>query len=69
MDLENIMISEMSEKDKYCMISLYKESKKIKQTNEYNKKEADTENNQWLPVRREEEQYRSWEVGGINYWV
>ena len=40
MDLENIMISEMSEKDKYCMISLYKESKKIKQTNEYNKKET-----------------------------
>ena len=40
MDLENIMISDTSEKDKYCMISLYKESKKIKLTNEYNKKET-----------------------------
>ena len=36
MDLENIMISDMSEKDKYCMISLYKESKKIKKTSECN---------------------------------
>ena len=43
MDLEGIMFSEMSEKDKYCMISLICGILKIQQTNEYNKKEADTE--------------------------
>ena len=43
MDLEGIMFSEMSVKDKYCMISLICGILKIQQTNEYNKKEADTE--------------------------
>ena len=40
MDLEGTMLSEISqtEKDKYCMISLNVESKKIKQTSECNKK-------------------------------
>ena len=40
MDLEGIMLSEISqtEKNKYCMISLYVESKKIQQTSECNKK-------------------------------
>ena len=31
------------EKDKYCMISLTYEIKKIQQTSEYNKKEADSQ--------------------------
>ena len=35
MDLENIMLSEVSQKDKDCMISLICEIKKNK-TNEYN---------------------------------
>ena len=40
MYLEGIMLSEISqtEKNKYCMISLYVESKKIQQTSECNKK-------------------------------
>ena len=40
MDLEGIMLSEISqtEKDKYCMISL-----NLKNTNEYNKKETDSQ--------------------------
>ena len=44
MDLEGIMLSEISqaEKDKYCMISLMC-GKKIQQTSEYNKKEADSQ--------------------------
>ena len=43
MDLEGIMLSEMSqtEKDKYCMIALVCEISKIQQTSEYNQKEAD----------------------------
>ena len=43
MDLEGIMLSEVSqmEKNKYCMILLILESKVIQQTREYNKKEAD----------------------------
>ena len=43
MDLEGIMLSEVSqmEKNKYCMILLILESKVIQQTSEYNKKEAD----------------------------
>ena len=32
-------------KDRYCMILLICGIKNIQQTNEYNKKEADTENN------------------------
>ena len=43
MDLEGIIISEISqtEKDKYCMRSLKCESK-TKQTDEYNKKETNS---------------------------
>ena len=45
MDLEGIMLSEISqtEKDKYCMTSLICGSYKIQQTSEYNKKEADSQ--------------------------
>ena len=44
-DLEGIMLSEISqkEKDKYYMISLICGTKKIKQTSEHNKKEADSQ--------------------------
>ena len=44
-DLEGIMLSEISqtEKDKYCMISLLCRIWKIKQTGEYNKKETDSD--------------------------
>ena len=40
------MLSEVSqtEKNKYCIISLTCGIQKIQQTNEYNKKEADSEN-------------------------
>ena len=43
MDLEGIMISEMNltEKDKFCMISLIDGILKIQQVSEYSKKEAD----------------------------
>ena len=43
MDLEGIMLSEVSQmvKNKCCMILLILESKVIQQTSEYNKKEAD----------------------------
>ena len=43
MDLEGIMLSEISqtEKDKYCMVSLICGIWKIQQASEYNKKEAD----------------------------
>ena len=43
MNLEGIMLSEISqtEKDKYCMISLICGILKIQQTSEYNKKETD----------------------------
>ena len=43
MDLEGIMLGEISEteKDKYCWYHLNVESKKIKQTREYNKKEIE----------------------------
>ena len=55
MDLEGIMLSEISQrkKDKYCMISHTWNLKKIKQTSEYNKNETDSQmsrTNQWLPV-------------------
>ena len=45
MDLEDIMLRELSEteKDKYCMISLICGIQKIQQTSEYNKKEADSD--------------------------
>ena len=45
MDLEGIILSEVSqtEKDKYCMISLIRGILKIQQTSEYNKKEADSQ--------------------------
>ena len=45
MDLEGIMLSEISQtkKDKYCMISPNVESKKIQPTSEYSKKEADSQ--------------------------
>ena len=60
MDLEGIMLSEISQtkKDKYCMISPNVESKKIQPTSEYSKKEADsqiqrTSDYQWGEGRRE----------------
>ena len=45
MDLEGIMLSEISwtEKDKYCMVSLVCGIWKIQQSSEYNKKEADSQ--------------------------
>ena len=45
MDLKSIMLSEIShtEKDKYYMISLIRGIKNIKQTNEYNKTERDSQ--------------------------
>ena len=44
MGLEDIMLSEISqtEKDKYYIISLIYGTRKIKQTSELNKKEADS---------------------------
>ena len=43
MDLEGIILSEISqmEKDKYCMTSLIYSIQKIQHTYEYNKKETD----------------------------
>ena len=43
MDVEGIMLSEISEteKDKYCMLSLICESKKTKQMNKYNQTETE----------------------------
>ena len=40
--LESIMLSEISEKEKekYCVISLYMDSKRYNKTSEYNKKET-----------------------------
>ena len=57
MDLEDIMLSEISqtEKDKYCMLSLICGTYKMKQTSEYNKKETCSQikgTNYWLPVGR-----------------
>ena len=48
MDLEGIMLSAVSqrEKGKYCMISLTPRIQKIQQTSEYNKKEADSQREQ-----------------------
>ena len=45
MDLEDIMLSAISqmEKDKYCMTSPICGIYKIQQTSEYNKKEADSQ--------------------------
>ena len=51
MDLEGIMLSEMSEKNKHGVLLLISvEPKIIKQTSEYNKKETD------LQIRRTNEQ-------------
>ena len=59
MDLEDIMLSEISqtEKDKIYMISLICEIQKIQETSGRNKKEADSliqRTNQWLPMGRGE---------------
>ena len=45
MELEGIMLSEISqtEKEKYCMISLIRGIYKIQQSSEYNEKEADSQ--------------------------
>ena len=45
MDLEGIMLSEISqtEKDKYCMFSLIRGIKKVKEMNEYDKTETDSQ--------------------------
>ena len=44
MDLEGIMLSEISqkEKDKYCVISLICRIKQVKQDTEYNNKKAES---------------------------
>ena len=42
-DLEGIILSEMSEKDKCCMISFTYEIERIQQTSEYNKEETDSQ--------------------------
>ena len=44
-DLEGIMLSEISqtERDKYCMISPICGIQKTQQTNEYNKKESESQ--------------------------
>ena len=57
MDLEGIMISEMklTEKDKFCMISLIDGILKIQQVSEYSKKEADPQlwrASWWSPEER-----------------
>ena len=44
MDLEGIMFSEMSDREKQMFYNLYVKSKKIKQRNEYNKTEIDSQN-------------------------
>ena len=79
MDLEGIMLSEISqkEKDKYCMISLICRIKQVKQDTEYNNKKAESHiqrANQWLPVGVEgvmEERSNilvgEWEVQTIGY--
>ena len=72
MDLEGIMLSEISqtEKDKYCLISFICGIWKIKQISEYNKRRSrltDTENK--LVVASGVGAYRGGEVGGTNYWV
>ena len=45
MDLEGIMLSEISQtgKDKYCMISVIYRILKIQQTSEYNKNKAEVQ--------------------------
>ena len=44
------MLCEISqtEKDKYCMLSIMHEQQKIQQTNEHNRKEAETSGYQWV---------------------
>ena len=44
------MLREISqtEKDKYCMLSIMHEQQKIQQTNEHNRKEAETSGYQWV---------------------
>ena len=76
MDLECIMLSKRSQtnKDKGCLISLICGIQKIKQTNEYNKKETDSEiqrRNYWLPMERGkgDGQYSGRELRGTNYYV
>ena len=61
-----------TEKDKYY--HLYVESKKIKQTNVYNKTETDVQvqrTNQWLPMGRGKQRVVRWGRGlrGTNYYV
>ena len=71
-DLQGIMLSEISyiEKDKYCMIFFYVDSKKYnKPKNITKKKQAQTHRrNWWFPVGRSwEGQYKSGRVA--NHWV
>ena len=72
-DLEDIMLSEMSDKDKYCM-SFICENQKPQQNSEYNKKETDSQlqqTKQRLPVEKEkEEETRGCSVlRGTDYYV
>ena len=57
MDIEGIILNEVSqtEKDKYCMFYLYAESEKQNQMNKHNKTETDSRiqrTNRWLPEGR-----------------
>ena len=57
MDLEGIMLSEISqtEKDKYCIISHMWNLKKVQQTSEYNPQKADSpkwRTNKWFLMGR-----------------
>ena len=66
MDLEGIMLSEISqrEKGKYYMIPLIGGSKKIQQAREYNRRETDSQRTNQLPVtlsvREKEERNNSY---------
>ena len=70
MDLEGIILSEISqtEKDKYCMISLICGILKIKQTNEYNKTETDTENKLVVTSGERKGGKMGGGVSGTNYY-
>ena len=66
MDLEGIMLSEISQTGKVNTVyHIYVESKKIQQTGEYNKKETNSQiwrTNQWLPAGR----WGRGKIGGKN---
>ena len=65
MDLEGIMLSEISqpEKDRYHMISLICRIQKIQQTSEYNKKSRLTDIENKLLVTSRERELRRGNIG------